>query len=345
MLLKLHEIIKHFQLSGSIKQILPVEIGHINQTYKVVVEKSSVETGFILQRINHFVFKKPAEVMDNIVRVGQHLNGKNYPKKVLMPLPAKNGLYYVRDHEEGYWRLYPFIDNTRSFNEVRTEEMAYKGAFTFGEYLQFLDDFDCRQLHYTIPDFHNTNLRYQDYYFTLKNCSKARLGAAQQCITDLAAYRFLLGPVQKIKLPLRVVHSDTKINNILFDKHSGEAVCVVDLDTLMPGWLIFDYGDMVRTFTPPVDENSECYEEVYIRKNILRALTSGILDGLGDRIQPLEKSLLIYGAKVTIFEQALRFLTDYLKGNLYYKVNREDQNLIRAKNQVVLLKDLEKCTR
>jgi len=283
MLAKLPSILSRFQIKGRCLETVPIEIGHINATYRVTFQ---VE-----------------------------VSGDS-------------------------WRLYPFIQNTITYNQVETVEQAYAAAFTFGEYTNYLHDFEAASLQVTIPDFHNTNLRYQQLLSATKNGVGERHKKAQATINKLLNYQYLLKTIKATKLPLRVTHNDTKINNILFDKTSGTAVCVIDLDTLMPDTLLYDYGDMVRTFTPILDENSADFTQIYVRKEMLNALTAGYLAGLDGKLTALEERLLRYGGQLTIFEQALRFLTDYLQGDIYYKVSNEEQNLIRTKNQLCLLESL-----
>lgn len=343
MLEKLPAILEQFQIKGQFIKAVPIEIGHINATYQVTVLIGQNKALFVLQKINTQIFKKPLEVMDNIARVGNFLTEKKYPREVLIPVKSIDNQYVVIDNS-GYWRLFPFIQNTLTYNQVDTVEQAYAAAFAFGEYTNYLNDFEVNSLQVTIPNFHNTSLRYRQFFETTKNGIVERKKKAKKAIDKLLTYHHLLTKIKATKLPLRVTHNDTKINNILFDKTSGAAVCVIDLDTLMPDTLLYDYGDMVRTFTPRLDENSADYAQIYVRKEMLNALTEGYLEGLDGKITALENELLIYGSKLTIFEQALRFLTDYLQGDVYYKVTNEEQNLIRTKNQLCLLESLVKIS-
>ncbi len=339
MLEKLPTILNKFQIKGQFFAAAPIEIGHINATYQVTLQNGQNKSLYVLQKINTEIFKKPLEVMHNIANIGHFLIKKSYPRKVLLPIESFEEEYVLKI-ADNYWRLYPFIQNTITYNQVDTIEQAYAAAFAFGEYTNYLHDFDATSLHVTIPNFHNTNLRYQQFLAATKHGVGERTKKAQETIDKLFHYQYLLKLIEGAKLPLRVTHNDTKINNILFDKTSGAAVCVIDLDTLMPGTLLYDYGDMVRTFTPPLDENSADFENIYIRKEMLHALTAGYKDGMKGRLTALEAELLLDGGKLTIFEQALRFLTDYLLGDVYYKVANQEQNLTRAKNQVCLLESL-----
>lgn len=341
----LHSILQQFQITGNMESIEPIEIGHINQTYKVIYDNKELKghKSFVLQRINTKIFKQPLEVMSNIVKVGQFLKTRNYPKEILLPIQSVDNQNAVIK-EGSCWRLFPFIQNTQTFNEVINEEMAFAAAFTFGEYASCLQDFPAETLFETIPNFHNTSLRFNQFLTAIENAEEIQKQLAQEAIDKLLTYKFLLRNISQLIFPVRVTHNDTKINNVLFDKTTGKAVCVVDLDTLMPGNLLYDYGDMVRTFTPELDENSADFDKIQVRKDILAALTKGYLAGWGDALPELETTSLPYGAQLTIFEQALRFLTDFLNGNVYYKVANEQQNLVRAKNQICLLESLLKVT-
>ncbi len=333
----LYPILQQFQFESKIDLIEPIEIGHINQTYKVNMDRSS----FVLQKINTQIFKQPVEVMSNIVMVGEFLKTKNYPKEILLPTQSVDNQNFVVV-EDSYWRLFPFISNTQTFNEVINEEMAFVAAFTFGEYANYLQDFPMEGLFETIPNFHNTALRFDQFLTAISHTKVSRKKKAQRAIDKLLTYQYLLKDISQLTFPIRVTHNDTKINNVLFDKTTGKAVCVIDLDTLMPGNLLYDFGDMVRTFTPALDENSEDYDNIQVRPAILDALTKGYLAGWGGALTKLEETSLMYGAQLTIFEQALRFLTDFLNGNIYYKVAKKEQNLVRAKNQICLLESLLK---
>jgi len=339
----LHSILQQFNLAANISRIEPIEIGHINQTYRVICQNktSGAAASFVLQRINTQVFKQPLEVMDNIQKVGQFLKTKQYPKEILLPIQSVDYQNFV-NVESGFWRLFPFIPNTQTFNEVVNEEMAFAAAFTFGEYANYLQDFPVADLYETIPDFHDTALRYDQFVEAVEAAFFNKLILAEKEINKLLEFQYLLKNISQLTFPIRVTHNDTKINNVLFDKTTGKAVCVIDLDTLMPGNLLYDFGDMVRTFTPALDENSAEFDKIIVRKDILDALTKGYLAGWGAALTNLEATSLMYGAQLTIFEQALRFLTDYLNGNIYYKVANEAQNLVRAKNQICLLESLLK---
>lgn len=339
MLEKLQPIIQQFQVKGELIKVAPIEIGHINETYKLTLKDRQIESDFVLQKINTQIFKSPQAVMQNITKIGQFLQKNEYPREILLPVQGIDNQYFV-EKNSGCWRLFPFIKNTQTFNEVDSPEKAYLTAFAFGEYGRYLNDFDATELNETIPNFHNTNLRYQQFFERTNKVEGIRKKKAQKAIDQLMEYRYLVSVLKDIKLPLRVAHNDTKINNILFDRTSLQPVCVIDLDTLMPGTILYDFGDMVRTFTPSLEENSADFDQIFVRKKILKALTDGYIAGWQGELNYLETKLLHYGAKLTIFEQALRFLTDYLAGDPYYKIAYEEQNLVRAINQICLLDSL-----
>ncbi|MEM1119006.1 MAG: aminoglycoside phosphotransferase family protein [Bacteroidota bacterium] len=331
-------ILQQFKIIEDSQTITPIEVGHINKTYRVTTRNGA----YILQKINTQIFQAPLEVMQNINRVGQFLRQKKYPKKILLPIATKKGLLCLEDVKNGHWRLFPFIENTTTFNEVDSPQKAYQAAYAFGEYAYYLKDFDGEKLVETIPNFHDTLLRFGQFLGEANRAGKARLASARGEITDLTNYRYLLYTIHRVQLPQIFVHNYTKINNILFYKTTHLPVCVIDLDTLMSGTILYDFGDMVRTFTPTQDENSADFDQIFVRAAILRAVTKGYVEGWRGKLSKLEIELLPYGAQLTIFEQALRFLTDYLAGDIYYKVQYNNQNLVRAKNQIRLLDELTK---
>lgn len=331
--LKLLEISSCFDFEDSPTEIIPISVGLINETYKLNTNKKA----YLLQRINKTIFKSPAHVMSNIEKVGEWLEQKKYPRHILQPLLTREGRTFYQDVHGEYWRLFPFFEDTITFNEISKPDLAYEAAFAFGEYTSYLSDFDHRNLHTTIPDFHHTPLRFVQFEHAIKTAKPERLSKAKSTIKLAKSFTFILKHYDLLKQNIRVVHYDTKINNLLLHKDTLKAVCVIDLDTLMPGMLPYDYGDMVRTFTSPVDENEPDIRQVIVRLPILEALKAGFLDGLKDQILREEKAHLDYGAQLIIFEQALRFLTDYLQNDVYYPIAYESQNLDRSANQLALL--------
>ena len=295
---------------------------------------------YILQSINTKVFKNVDGLMYNMMISARHLEQKKYPKKILRPILTKNNAAYHKDDEGNYWRVYPYFKNTRTFTTIPTPSVAFEIAFSYGEYIRYLDDLNISKLVTTIPDFHNTPLRYQQLNEVIKVADKTCLKSAAKVIGQIIELDYLLKVYPTIKTHLRPVHYDTKISNVLLDAISNEGVAIIDLDTLMPGMLPFDFGDLVRTGAATSDENEADLSAVQINPELLKVLTSGFLDGIKDAIKPTEKKNLINGVALIIYEQAIRFLIDYLQNNWYYSIQYPDQNLTRTKNQMILLHDL-----
>jgi Phosphotransferase enzyme family len=322
-----------------------IKIGHINETYKICLPSDKVdgEAYFILQKVNTAVFSKPEQVMDNIELVAAHLEHREYPKEILKPLRTKYGTYLYgaknKDKILEYWRMYPFISNTHSVNQADTKEQAFAAAAAFGEYLGCLSSLKSETIYTTIPQFHDASLRLKQLKEALTNNSnKVRIEICRPQIGEVCSHLGFLK--NTINLPQRICHHDTKINNVLFDNDTEEIRCIVDLDTLMPGTILSDFGDMVRTYTSEADENETDLSKVSMRLAYFKAIAEGFLFHLNKIITPQEKSNLVFGAKRIVLIQAIRFLTDYLNGNIYYQVGYDTQNLDRVKNQLVLLSSI-----
>ena len=319
--------------------------GHINDTFKVSLEKGSSIRHFIVQRLNITIFTEPLKIMENIETVALHLVSKGYEKAILSCLKTKKGDYFYQETEEvnltGFWRMIPFIENTYSILKVENENQAFEAAKAFGEYLKYLEDLNVSNIHTIIPNFHNAAFRVQQFRDTLKNKpTDERLKKAHNSLNFIEERISYFNQIME-NIPLRVTHNDTKISNILFDKTTQKAACIIDLDTLQPSTLLSDFGDMVRTYTPQYDEDERDLEKIEMRLPYFEALMEGFLSELSSVLTPSEKVNLIFGAKRTIFVQALRFLTDYLNNDIYYKTDYAEHNLARAENQIALLKSIE----
>ena len=315
--------------------------GLINKTFLVIGQNKKSKERFILQQINKRIFKHPPLVMENIHRVANHLSAKDFYQKQLEIILSKNGQLYVEDLQNEFWRMFPFIENTFVLNEITAKKTAYEGAKAFGDFLKMLWDMDTNFMHISIPDFHNTPLRFQHFTNTVLEGPPERNNLAKAEIHFFKKQAHLLTSLPT-NFPIRVTHNDTKINNILFDTDTKEGISVIDWDTLMPGWIIHDFGDMVRTFTNPVGEEEVKFSKVFMNIDFFKALSKGFMESLASFLSPIEKENLVHGALVITYEQGIRFLTDYLLGNIYYKVEYAEQNLVRAQNQIVLLKSMLK---
>lgn len=336
---KIGAVASRFSVKGKVSNIEPIIIGHINSTYRVTTIQDGLSHDYILQRINIFVFKRPYEVMSNIKVVCDHLSATAYDKLILTPIAIKGSQEVLLNLDETYWRMYPFISNTITYNKIDDPSLAYETAYTFGEYSRYLSDLNPEQLHETIIDFHNTPLRYDILKKTVADSSSERLKQASLALEHIERFAPLLKFYPILQKDIRAVHYDTKVNNILIDEATKKPICIIDLDTLMPGMLSYDLGDMVRTMVSPVDENEKEIDAVIVREEILDRLYEGFVDGLEDAISKDEKEYLFHGAGLIIYEQAIRFLNDFLSGDIYYPTDYEDQNLNRAKNQLKLLSE------
>lgn len=319
----------------------PYGSGHIHQTFKVTVLQEEAEEVFILQRFNQVVFQQPNAVMTNLGFINQHLRQQpSYPLIVLEPVPDREGNLLYQDAAGEYWRVFPFIPNTFTLDRPERPEQARAAARAFGAFLRALQKFDATQLDVTIPDFHDSLQRMRHFWAIVKRADPQRIFAAKAEIELLTQHIKFFHHINALKLPQRVVHNDTKINNVLFDAATQEAVCVIDLDTVMPGTILSDFGDMVRTFTPTISEEERGAGDINIP--IFEALTAGFLEAIHKGLSPVEREHLVDGAQWMTLEQALRFLTDYLAGDVYYKTTYSEQNLFRARNQFQFFKVLHR---
>ena len=331
----IHFICSLFFNKLSNPKIQAIKGGLINTTFKLDFEN---ENSFILQKINQSVFKEPDLVMNNIQKTVTHLSQNDYPLTVLQPISSTNKKLIEKDSFGNFWRAFPFIEDTKVFSEVSHPRHAFEAAKAFGLFIKYLTDIDLNCIYETIPNFHNLDYRFKIFQNACnivdnKLREKAKLEIEKiQKLKDTLKFNFH-------DQPLRVVHNDTKISNILFDEND-EAVCVIDLDTIMPGLVIFDFGDMIRTICCNFSEEERDIKKIEIEVSKFEALTKGFSYPMKNILTDIEKENLVNGGIYIIFEQAIRFLTDYLQGDIYYSKKYPDQNLIRAKNQLQLLQSI-----
>lgn len=321
--------------------------GHINDTFLV---KTDGNVNYILQRINHTIFKNVPGLVNNKVLTSHHLKGK-YPNltedelniKVLSFVKTKKtGLYYLKQ-AEGFWNLMIFIDNSITYEVVKDKEIAYEGGKLLGEFLSLTSDFDSSQLIDVIPNFHDMSFRYKQYASSIQSASKNRLNKAQeytQIVTELKEEMHILQELKEAgEIPVRVTHNDTKISNSLFDKNN-KGICMIDTDTVMPGIIHYDFGDAIRTICNTAAEDEKDLSKVEFNLEYYKAYEKGFLEQSKDSLSAIGLKHLPLAAKTMIFIMALRFLTDYLNNDVYYKTDYLDHNLDRAKNQFKLLESL-----
>jgi N-acetylhexosamine 1-kinase len=334
------DIASKFLSKLSVQSAKPFGGGHINDTYLIDLKENDEK--FVLQKINKNVFKTPIHVVQNIELYLNHLHQKGEIQ--LRTYKTEIGDAFFVDEAGDYWRMFNAVENSISFDVIEKEDQAYQAAKSFGKMQRLCLDLNSKEFPETIPDFHNLEKRYQKFDKVFSCAKKDRLFNAENEILFVNEQRKVSDLVTELtdsgSLPIRVTHNDTKLNNVLLDKNTGEGICVIDLDTLMPGLVLYDFGDMVRTFTSPVPEDEKDSSKVILRNEIFAALSKGYLSELSEVLTEIEKEQLITGAKYMILIIGLRFLTDYLENDVYFKTAYEDHNLVRARNQFALLKDL-----
>ena len=339
-------IATHFQIQGSFLRADRYGSGHINDTYCLVFDQRGSEHRSILQRINTDIFRNPVALMQNMERVTAHLllkssASQNSHQRVLELIPCHSGQAWYTDDQGNFWRAYRFIENAVSYDQVSSTHQAFEAARAFGNFQRSLSDLPAPGLHETIPDFHNTPKRLTAFRQAIEADVAHRVSTAAEEIEYCLRHQSTADILQSASLPVRVTHNDTKLNNVLFHRSSGEAICVIDLDTVMPGLTSYDFGDMVRTTTSPAAEDERDLSRVSLQFTMFEALLRGYLSSAADFLTAEEKNLLVASCKVITYEQAIRFLADYLNGDPYYKVSREAHNLDRCRTQIQLLKSID----
>jgi len=338
---------ENFQIPGRIMSCIPYGNGHINDTFLIVAEEETKAVHrYILQGINHTIFKKPDEVMENIVAVTDFLRkSATDSRQVLHVIPTYNENSYYKDQDGNYWRVYDFIEDSICLEKVETKEDFYQCAYAFGKFQRDLSVFPAECLHETIPNFHNTPKRFQDF---LKAVEEDKMGRAKEVETEIQFikarsdfYSVLYENHAAGKLPLRVSHNDTKINNVMLDANTREVLCVIDLDTIMPGFSVTDFGDSIRFGANTGAEDEKDLSKVNLDVELFRVYTKGFLEGCGGQLPDSEIMLFPEGAKMMTIENAMRFLADYLEGDVYYKIHYPEQNLDRSRTQIKLVEDME----
>lgn len=338
--------------NGSLAERIPYGNGHINDTFLLRCETTDkIEKKFILQRMNHTIFKNPPQLMENIVHVTQYLRkvilsqGGNPDRETLNVLQTRDGADFFWDSSQNYWRVFPFIERSVCLEKVESEKDFYDSAVTFGNFQKQLADFPVEILHETIPNFHNTASRFADFQKALLEGDKTRAALAQEEITfalDRKEDTFVLTSLlAEGTLPLRVTHNDTKLNNILFDADTRKALCIIDLDTVMPGLSLYDFGDSIRFGANTGAEDETDLTKVGLDLSLFEAFTKGYLEGCAGSLTEKEIELLPMGAKLMTYECGIRFLADFLTGDHYFKIHREHHNLDRARTQFRLVADME----
>lgn len=344
--------IAQFQVEGTVESFERYGNGHINDTFDVVYKENEKRKRFILQRINHSIFKEPEKLMFNIAKVTSFLKdevrrlGGDELREVLTIINTKNGNYFYLDDEGSYWRMYIFIEDATSFEQVSKPEDFYQSAVAFGRFQKLLSAFDASSLYEVIPNFHNTPLRYEAFLKAVKEdkCNRAKdvKEEIEFFIKRKEDMEYCKKCLDEGKLPLRVTHNDTKLNNVMIDNKTGNGLCVIDLDTVMPGLSIFDFGDSIRFGANTATEDEKDLSKVSLDLDLFELYVKGYLTGCEGSLTDTEISMLPHGAKTMTLECGMRFLMDYLEGDVYFRIHREEHNLDRCHTQMALVQDMER---
>lgn len=343
-----HEIIERFEVDGPCDSIEPLTAGHINDSYIVRCRARKSTRRYFLQRINSEVFQDVAGLMNNVARVSEHIRqrlsrGDDEPRVPVL-IQSRDGAASVTDAAGRTWRLFTFVEGTRGYLRIDSPQRAAAAARAFGQFQKLLVDLPPPRLHETIPDFHHTPKRLAALEQALQrdSCNRARAAGREiEFVRRHAAIAHVIVNLQESgQIPDRVAHYDAKISNVLFDSGSDEAVCVVDLDTVMPGSMLYDFGDMVRSMTCPADEDERDLSLVGVQLPLFEAVARGYLASAGEFLTDVERAHLVAAAKVITYEQGVRFLTDFLDGDVYYRTVRTEHNLDRARNQFRLVESI-----
>lgn len=340
-----------FVFDGELLKVEPYGNGHINDTYRLTYEKNGEKFYVILQQMNRKVFPKPVEVMENIAGVTAFLkekiakNGGDANRETLTVLPTREGLYYHLDVHGEYWRAYLFITDTVCYDRAESEELFYESAYAFGNFQNMLADYPAEILHETIKNFHNTKMRFADFKKAVEEDRMGRAAFVQQEIQFVldreVDANFFTELLENGELPLRVTHNDTKLNNVLIDAKTGKGLCVIDLDTVMPGLAMNDFGDSIRSGASTGDEDEKDLSKISCDMALFDIYAKGFIAGCGGKLTAKEIELLPMGAKIMTYECGLRFLMDYLQGDIYFKIHRPEHNLDRCRTQFKLVSDME----
>ena len=347
--MRIEDIVRQFQVEDEIVSCDAFGSGHINDTLRVRFSGDTPD--MVLQKINVSIFPDPYGLMENAVHVTDFLReklkkeGRDYERGTLAFVPTKDGRWIFDDGEGGFWRMSKLVPRTMSYDLAENAEMFRSSGQAFGQFMADLNDFPAKTLHEVIPNFHNTVKRFETFR---KSLEKDVMGRADSCREEIefvlsheALCHEIVDRIEKGILPLRVTHNDTKINNILMDSETGESVCIVDLDTVMPGSCLYDFGDSIRFGATHALEDETDLSKVDVDPELFKAYTEGYLSTTGDSLTAEEKSLLVTGAMVITFETGMRFLTDHLDGDVYFKIAHEGHNLDRARTQFKLVRDME----
>jgi Ser/Thr protein kinase RdoA (MazF antagonist) len=337
----IESILKEYGFDTSQVRVETFGNGLINHTWKF----STGDKVYIAQRINNEVFKAPEDIAHNISVIAEYLKAKFPGYQFIAPMLSTDGRSIIHDKDGGYFRVFPFVAGSHSMDFVETPQQAFEAAAQFGRFSKLLSGIDISKIKITIPGFHDLSLRYKQFLHALEHGNRSRILEAKELIKKLKGFADIVSVYESIlqnpEFKLRVTHHDTKISNVLFDSHS-QGLCVIDLDTVMPGYFISDVGDMMRTCICPVSEEEQDFSKVQVRKEFYDAIVDGYFSEMKDELTDTEKKYFLFAGRFLIYMQAIRFLTDYLQNDVYYGAAYPQQNFVRAGNQTVLLEQLSR---
>ena len=338
------EIAARFAVNGRVAYCERYGNGHINETYLVETDGGA---RYILQKINDTVFQNVPALMENVSAVTRYLRARtDDPRRAMHLVQTTEGADYLRDEAGGWWRMYDFIENSICLQAAETDEDFYQSAVAFGEFQRELSEFPAHTLHETIAKFHDTRNRYVQFREALNADPLGRAASVQTEIEFALAREKNAGELMRLleagELPLRVTHNDTKLNNVLLDRETRKPLCVIDLDTVMPGLAAFDFGDSIRFGASTAAEDETDLGKVDMSLELFETYARGFLEACGSALSPLEKATLPLGAKLMTLECGVRFLTDYLSGDTYFRIHRPNHNIDRCRTQFKLVSDMEK---
>ncbi len=346
------DIIGGFRIHGSYLESRPYGGGHINDTFVAAYSQAGTRVRYIFQRINHHIFKNPAALMENIDRVTREAHRRmaeaeipDASRRALTVIPARNGMPYYVDNEGNTWRCYLFIEGARTYDIIRNERQAYEAAKAFGGFQDLVASLPGGRLHETIPNFHNTRSRFNRLAEVATEDPKGRLKEVARewaFIKERESFVDVIIDLHtRAEIPERITHNDTKLNNVMIDDTTETGICVIDLDTVMPGLALYDFGDMVRTATSPAPEDEQDLSRVRMQMPMFEALVRGYLSSAGGFLNEAEKEHLAFSGKLIALETGIRFLTDHLEGDVYFKTKRAGHNLDRCRTQLKLVESIE----
>jgi Ser/Thr protein kinase RdoA (MazF antagonist) len=335
----LSSVLPEYGLKEEVLKLEPFGTGLINSTWKITTPGKA----YILQRVNDAVFEEPGNIAHNVHEIGVYLERYHPEYTFTAPLAAASGNEMVHLQGEGFFRIFPFVAGSHSLEVVDRPEQAYEAAVQFGRFTSLLAGMDVGRLKITIPHFHDLNLRYRQFTTALETGNPNRIRESGKLVKMLSDHSDIVDGYNRFKgnpdVKLRVTHHDTKISNVLFNA-AGKGICVIDLDTVMPGYFISDVGDMMRTYLSPVSEEEKDFDKIAIRDEFYRAIVEGYSGEMKTVLTGTEKKYFFYAGTFLIYMQALRFLTDYICNDIYYGSKYPGHNLVRAGNQATLLQRL-----